>query len=390
MVGVTSMTSTAPRMYEIADTYRAKGVPVVLGGSHVSALPEEALQHADSVVVGEAEETWPQLLRDFQAGKMKPIYKHERMPDLCNLPQPKREILKKGGYYYTNTVQTTRGCPFDCSFCSVTKMFGGKYRFRPVDDVLDEISNLRGLNVIGFTDDNIMSNKQRSMEFFERLKELKVVWGGQATILNLDDEELLEAAYESGCRALFLGLESVSAESLMDANKSKVNDPKKYLEIIGKIHKHKIRILGSFVFGFDNDDKSVFEETVDFAIKAKLALAQFSVLTPFPGTDLYRKLDDEGRIFTKDWSKYYQGEVVFNPAKMSIETLRDGQKWAWDRFYRHRSIIKRTVRLGKWFPPTWVANRFFYKISFKEVSPAITWVQRYWSIFSRNVKDSEE
>lgn len=390
LVGITSMTGTAPRMYQIADTFRARGVPVVLGGSHVSALPEEALEHADAAVVGEAEETWPLLIRDFQAGKMKPLYRGEHQPDLCNIPLPRRKILKPGGYYYTNTVQTTRGCPFDCSFCSVTKMFGGKYRFRPVDEVLDEIANLNGLNVIGFTDDNIMANKNRSMELFERLRELKIVWGGQATIFNLDDEELLDSAYQSGCRALFLGLESTSPESLKDANKDKINDPRRYLEIIGKLNKRKIRLLGSFVFGFDNDTESVFEETVEFAIKAKLTLAQFSVLTPFPGTDLYRKLDDEGRIFTKDWSKYYQGEVVFHPAKMSAETLRRGQKWAWDKFYQHRSIIKRTWRLRGWFPPTWLANRFFYTISFKEVSPTIRWVQKYWSLFDRNVQHRDK
>jgi radical SAM superfamily enzyme YgiQ (UPF0313 family) len=390
LVGITSMTSTAPRMYDIADRFRARGITVVLGGSHVSALPEEALQHADAVVVGEAEESWPRLLRDFQGGTMESIYKNESLPELCGHPLPKREILKPGGYYYSNTVQTTRGCPFDCSFCSVTKMFGGKYRYRPIDEVLEEISALKGMNIIGFTDDNIMANRKRSMEFFERLRELKIIWGGQATIINLDDDELLEAANASGCRALFLGLESVSPESLADANKSHVNDPRRYLDIIKKIQKHKIRILGSFVFGFDNDTESVFEETVAFAEKARLELAQFSVLTPFPGTDLYQKLDDEGRIFNKDWSKYYQGEVVYHPAKMSPDTLRKGQKWAWDRFYRHRSIIKRNMHLKGWLPATWMANRFFYTISFKEVSPMINWVQKYWSMFDRSVRDKGE
>ncbi len=390
LVGITSMTGTAPRMYQLADTYRDMGVPVVLGGSHVSALPEEALQHADAVVVGEAERTWPELVRNFQSGKMKQIYKGEQLPDLCSLPQPSRNLLKPKGYYYSNTVQTTRGCPFDCSFCSVTKMFGGKYRFRPVGEVLDEIANLGGLNIIGFTDDNIMANKNRSMELFEGLKKLKIVWGGQATIFNLDDRELLSAAYESGCRALFLGLESTSKDSLADANKTRINNPDRYLEIIEKLHKQKIRTLGSFVFGFDNDTESVFEETVKFAKKANLTLAQFSVLTPFPGTDLYHKLEAEKRIFTKDWSKYYQGEVVYHPAKMSAETLRKGQKWAWDKFYQHRSIIKRTWRMGLWFPPTWLANRFFYTISFKEVSPMIDWVQKYWSFFDRKVKEKDE
>lgn len=384
LVGITSMTSTAPRMYEIADTYRAKGIPVVLGGSHVSMLPEEALSHADAVVIGEAEGVWEKLLKDFKNGMMQRVYKAESYLSLDYLPHPRRDLLKKNGYYHVNTVQTSRGCPWNCSFCSVTKMTGKAHRFRPVEDVIDEIKHLKGRNIVGFTDDNIMGDHERAKELFRKLMPLKIVWGGQADINATQNAELLRLASESGCRALFIGFESISKDSLSEANK-RINNPNKYFDIIKKIHHRKILILGSFVFGFDQDDKSVFQKTVQFAINSKLELAQFSVLTPFPGTDLHKKLSAERRILDHDWRKYTQGEVVFQPAKMTPEELKQGQMWAWNKFYSTSSIVKRTLRYGRWFPALFLANKFFSNINFLSVNPMIKLIQMSWYPFDRKV-----
>lgn len=385
LVAITSMTCTAPRMYDIADDFRDRGICVVLGGTHVTALPEEAIQHADAIVLGEAEELWPRLIEDFKNKRLQKIYHNSSRPDLDRLPLPRRDLLKPKGYYYKNTVQTGRGCPYNCSFCSVTNFFGGSYRFRPTENVVKEIDSLDGLNIIGFTDDNIMASPRRAKKLFREIKPLKIIWGGQASINLAANEELLEAASESGCKALFIGFESISPEALSEANKP-INKPEKYLKAIKKIHSYGISILGSFVFGFDTDEQEVFQNTVDFAKEAKLELAQFSVLTPFPGTALYSKLKAEGRILHHDWSKYYQGEACFQPANMSAEELKKGQKWAWNSFYGNFSILRRTLRHGiKYLPLFWLVNRFFSNISFVNVNPIIKIVQKGWSFLDKTV-----
>jgi len=386
LVAITSMTCTAPRMYDIADNFRDRGICVVLGGTHVTALPQEAIQHADAIVLGEAEELWPKLIEDFKNKRMQKIYYNSSRPDLNHLPQPRRNLLKLKGYYYKNTVQTSRGCPYNCSFCSVTNFFGGSYRFRPIKDVVEEIASLDGPNIIGFTDDNIMATPPRAKKLFRAIKPLKIIWGGQASINLAANEELLETACESGCRALFIGFESISSRALSEANKP-INKPERYFKAIEKIHSYGIRILGSFVFGFDNDEQEVFKNTVDFAKEAKLELAQFSILTPFPGTALYRKLEAEGRILHHDWSKYYQGEVCFQPANMTPEELKKMQKWAWNNFYSNFSILRRALRQGiKYFPLFWLVNKFFNNINFSNVNPIIKIVQKGWIFLDKKVR----
>jgi len=386
LVAITSMTCTAPRMYEIADNFRSRGISVVLGGTHVTALPEEALQHADAIVLGEAEELWPKLIEDFKNKRLQKIYRNSVRPDLSHLPLPRRDLLKPKGYYYKNTVQTSRGCPYNCSFCSVTNFFGGSYRFRPIEDVVKEIDALDGPNVIGFTDDNIMATPPRAKKLFKEIEPLKIIWGGQASINLAENEELLEAASMSGCKGLFIGFESISPKALSEAAKP-INKPEKYLKAIERIHSYEISILGSFVFGFDSDEQEVFKNTVDFAKEAKLELAQFSVLTPFPGTALYSKLKAEGRILHHDWSKYYQGDACFQPANMSPEELKKRQKWAWDTFYRNFSILRRTLRHGiMYLPLFWLANRFFNNINFSNVNPVIRFVQKGWNFLDEKVR----
>lgn len=388
LVAITSMSCTAPRMYAIADAFRRRGVPVVLGGSHVSVLPDEAAEHADAVVVGEADDMWRDVVEDARAGSLRRVYRSSVLPSMQNLPIPRRDILKRDGYYFPNTVQTSRGCPFRCSFCSVPLYSGNRYRFRPIDDVVKEISLLEGTNIIGFTDDNIMGDRQRAKELFRALKPLKILWGGQIDMMAAEDDEILHLAHESGCRGVFVGIESISRQSVLEANKG-FNHPEKYLQTIRRIHRHGIRILGSFVFGFDHDDEDVFDRTVDFAIKAKLELAQFSILTPLPGTPLYHKLEAEGRLLTKDWWSYSLGEVVFKPAKMSPEALKQGQIRAWKRFYKVKSIVSRTLHLGGWFPAIFVANTVFGGINLASVDKKLALVRRYWEIFDSKVVKRE-
>lgn len=339
LVGITALTAIAPRAYQIADRYRRQGVKVVLGGMHPSAVPDEAIEHADAVVVGEAETSWPRLLEDFRLGRLQPFYRNEQRPSLNNMVVPRREMFAEKDYYCRNTMQTTRGCPNACTFCAVTGFFGHTYRFRPVQDIVDELQSLAGQLVV-FVDDNIVGNPEFAKKLFQALIPLKLKWFSQGSLSLAADAELLELARKSGCIGMFIGFESLSQNNLAQVGKVG-NDVKTYRDSIKRIHDQGIAIEGAFIFGFDQDDPSVFEETVRFAQDTKLELAQFGILTPFPGTPLYHKLQKEGRITERDWSKYNIANVVFQPRQMTRQELQDGFNWAWREFYSYRSILSR-------------------------------------------------
>jgi len=323
---------------------------VVMGGMHPSALPEEAAEHADAVVIGEAENQWPRVFADFAAGRPQQFYRAEERPQLTNLPIPRRDLLHTNRYLTVNLVQTARGCPYACSFCSVTPVFGRCYRFRPVPEVMEEIRTLRS-RWVGFPDDNIVASRRRAKELFEALIPLKLRWVGQGDLSMAKDEELLGLMARSGCMAMYIGLESLSQESLAAARK-RVNLGVDYEEAIGKIHRHGIDIIGSFVFGLDPDGPDVFRRTVEFAERTKLGVAQFAVLTPFPGTPLYDQLRTEHRITNPDWSQYTMSKVVYRPLNMTAAQLREGRRYAYRRFYSRRSILRRSFVWrgggGKW------------------------------------------
>jgi radical SAM superfamily enzyme YgiQ (UPF0313 family)/anti-anti-sigma regulatory factor len=345
LVGIGAMTTYIPRAYEIADKYRAKGVPVVLGGIHASLMPEEALQHADAVVVGEAENVWQQVLDDAEKGRLQGIYKSDRPADITKIPMPRLDLLKRDRYMTANSLQTTRGCPFACDFCSVTEFFGNTYRFRPVKQVVEEVRNLQerfGAKFVAFVDDNIVGNKKYAKELFRALIPLGIKWGSQGSLTMAKDDELLKLAQKSGCVSMFVGIESLSETTLKAANKqfNKVED---YEESIRKIHDHGIMINGGFIFGFDTDDEGVFERTVEFVLKNRITLPTYHVLTPLPGTRLYHKLKADGRIFDFDWAKYNSGNAVFTPKLMSPETLQEGYFWAFHETYKWSSIAKRVL-----------------------------------------------
>jgi radical SAM superfamily enzyme YgiQ (UPF0313 family) len=339
LVGISYMTPLAERAYEIADEYRRRGAKVVLGGIHASALPEEASLHADAVVIGEAENVWAPLIEDFRANRLKRIYQAAELPDLHNLPIPRRDLLKQGMTFSPYSIQATRGCPFGCHFCSVTKFFGGTFRYRPVEDIVREIES-SGKKTWLFIDDNIIGNPAYATQLFRALIPLKIKWGGQSTLLLAKNKELLKLAAKSGCLGLFIGFESLNELSLQSVNKA-INKVQDYAENARKLHDHGILILAAFMFGFDHDDKSVFEKTLDFLIKNKFVAASLCVLVPYPGTKLHRKFEEEGRILTRDWSKYDYGNVVFKPKLMEPEVLEEGALWTAREFYSRSSIISR-------------------------------------------------
>ncbi len=347
LVGITVLTKTALRAYEIGDAYRKKGIPVVLGGIHPTALPEEAKGHADSVVMGEAEEVWPCLIEDFRTGKLKSFYHQEGFTELSMVPRPRREILPRKGYFPLDVIQVTRGCPSRCEFCSVRKFFGDSYRFRPISEVVEEMRNLRH-RLIMVNDDNILGNPSYSRELLKALVPLKKKWIGQASLSGLKNTENVALLAKSGCIGLLIGFESLSKSNLIRSQKYQ-NDPTEYREIIHTLHRFGITIWGSFIFGFDEDDPSIFEETVAFAIQTKLFSVVFALLTPYPETAFYQRVKEEGRL-VQDPAPF------FIPRRMSSEVLREGWKWAWKEFYSFPSLWKRF----HWdYSPTLV-NRFIY------------------------------
>jgi radical SAM superfamily enzyme YgiQ (UPF0313 family) len=348
LVGITAMTNQATRAYEIATEYRRRGVKTVLGGMHASSLPEEALQYADSIVVGEAEYTWPQLLDDFGAGRMKDRYTCSTLHDLKNMVLARRDLLLPKHYFTFNVMQTSRGCPHQCSFCSVSTFSGRKYRYRPTEEVVEEVKYLKSLGngrFMLFLDDNIIGNFPRAKELFEALIPLKIYWASQATISVAKDRELLDLAARSGCKALYVGLESVSSHTLEDMGK-KLNNPQEYAAFIDAIHDYRIAIIGSFVVGTDTDDITTFKKTSDFINNTKLDSAYFHVLTPLPGTRLYDQFKSENRLLGLGWDEIW-GQVSFRPKNMSGEELRDGIRKLDKSVYSVRSILRR-IDFGKW------------------------------------------
>jgi len=352
LVGVTANTSQAPAAYEVADEFRARGVPVVMGGMHASAVPEEALGHVDAVVVGEAEGIWSKVVADAHAGEMRGIYRNEEFPSLEGLPWPRRDLIDHSIYLTGPTMQATRGCPHNCEFCSVSAFFGRRQRLRPVEDVVSEMESIDAERVI-LVDDNIMGRPSYAAELFDRLADLKKKWLSQASTTMLKNVDLIKQAGRAGCEALFVGLESIIPENLKEMGKS-FNLVDKYRKLVDVLHEHGISVVGSFMFGLDHDDESVFEKTAEFADKAQIDFGQFSILTPLPGTALYRRLEAEGRIFERDWAKYDGNHVTFRPRSMSPERLEVGLRWIYDHFYSWRSILRRTARRLK--PIIWVIN----------------------------------
>ena len=349
LVGITFHTPSALHAYDLAAQFRSRGIPVALGGPHVTLMPEEAQAHADVIFVGEAESHWPQFLKDFEIGRHARRYCSTIPPALDTAPMARKELYHRrdftGGRLFA-----TRGCPYGCDFCTVAVMYQRNVRTRPVAAVASEYASFPG-KVIIFWDDNLASDREYAKALFRSIAPYRKWWSSQVSIQAGKDAEFLEWAAKSGCKQLFIGLESISQQS-MDAVRKGFNRVEEYVRVIERIHEHGIAVQAGIVFGFDQDTESIFSETLDFLETAGVQNATFNILTPYPGTPLYQRLETEGRILTRDWSKYNGREdVVFKPRHMSPQTLRDGYCYANRRFYSGASVYRRLSHspVGLWW-----------------------------------------
>lgn len=339
LVGLTVITGTAMRAYELADTFRARGIKVVLGGPHVTLIPEDARPHADAIVVGYAEDTWPELLRDFAAGKMGTCYNQSPGLEIGGRPFPRRDLLPREHFLTNNVFEATRGCVHSCDFCVVPTAWGRKPFHKPVEEVIADIRQ-HGARKLIFIDLNLIAHRGYALQLFRALIPLRLQWYGLATVLLADDPELLELCGRSGCRGLLMGLESISPQNLRQNHKG-FNSPEHYGRVVQRLHQHGIALQGCFVFGLDGDEPDVFLKTAEFAVQIKIDLPRFAVVTPFPNTTLYKRLEAEGRILTKNWELYDAQHVVFQPARMTVQQLQEGVERAWKHAYSFPSIVRR-------------------------------------------------
>jgi radical SAM superfamily enzyme YgiQ (UPF0313 family) len=342
LVAITVLTQLAHRAYEIAEEFRSRGAKIVMGGFHVYFFPEEAAGHADALVVGEAEGVWEQLLQDFLAGKMKKRYQRDTPHNLVGLRKPRLDLAKREAYSSPNVMETARGCPHRCAYCAVSLFWGYRYRFRPVQEVIDEIRSMPP-GAIVFVDDNIIGLPSRAKELFKAMIPLKRKWYSQADLKLARYPELLELCAKSGCQWLFMGIESINRKNLEDVGKSRVNKVEEYQESIRTIQDAGINVFGSFIFGLDHDDKTVFDNTVQFCMDNRLPAANFYILVPLPFTRVFEKMEEEGRILHRDWSRYDGNHVVFRPMLMTPNELLEGYLYAYRSLYSIRSIVKRTL-----------------------------------------------
>jgi len=388
LVGLTAQTPVAPRAYQIASEFRKRGVPVVMGGVHASMLPEEAIQYVDSVVVGEGEISWPQVIEDSRRGELKPFYRPTTRVNIKTLPLPRRELLNGAHYFPLKLLETSRGCPHRCDFCSVSKFFGSRYRNRPMEEINRELRILfpersvmnpigkRFLSLISkdlpyflkrrllyIIDSNVASNRRFARKLFTLLKEYDLLWWGHAPVSVGYDEDLLKLFSESGCIALNLGFESLSSKNLM-AMKKGFNKPKRYEEAVKRIHGHGIGIMGTFIVGLDGDDETVFDQITDFVMHNRLDWALTFIMTPCPGTDSFLRLEKEGRILTRDWEKYDSLNAVYQPSLISSEELERGFRKTWKTVFSLPSIYRRIIKGPRIHPLFYfIMNWQFYRLT---------------------------
>ena len=340
LVGITALTGTANRSYEVARRFRAKGCTVVMGGPHPSVLPGEALRHADAVVVKHAYRTWPQLLRDVEAGQLRRAYSDERVPE-DKLPIPKRELLPRDRYITLDSIQATIGCPFRCEFCVVPAFMGTRYRARAVEHVIEEIAAMRSRRVF-FLDVNLTANKKFAKRLFREMIPLRKEWCAQVTVKFTQDAELLDLAARAGCRGVFIGVESINQDSL-DASSKVMNSAASFEQMQRRLRHHGICSMLGIVYGCDDDDPGVFDRTTRFLDRIKADTVRYGILTPFPGTPLFDRLHGAGRIFDYNWDHYDSGHVVFRPRRMTVGQLQEGYVRSLKHTYSLPSILRRVL-----------------------------------------------
>ena len=358
LVGLTAFTASVNRAYEIAAVYRARGIPTVLGGIHASMLPDEALKYVDAVVIGEAESVWSQVVADFESGGMQRVYKRQ-LVELRDMPMPRHDLFHPG--YMFSSIQTARGCPMDCDFCSVTALNGHRYRQRPVDEVLDELETVPN-KMVFFVDDNIIgygkAAADRALCLFRGMikRRIKKDWFCQASMNFADDEGLLSCAAMSGCRMVFLGVEAENVDALDETNK-KLNlkiGVDQYEEIFRRINRHGIAVLGAFIYGMDSDTPSALRHRTNYILRSGIDIMQTTYLTPLPGTRLFDRLKEEGRLlytdFPGDWVRYDMTQVIHHPLMLKTHELAAAMAESNRRLYNRRTLCRKFVK-------TWCATR---------------------------------
>jgi len=347
LVAITTTTGSARRAYEIAKTFRERKVPIVMGGFHTTLHPADALFHADSVVIGEAEPVWCQLLDDLRAGKMSPIYMAQGPCDLKSLPRPRYELLDLSRYrIHMMPIQATRGCNYHCDFCEVPVVYDGAYRMRPIEDILEEINSqkrIMGLNQFQFIDDQLTGKHGFARELFKALKPLGIKWSCLWTLNTNHDEELLDLAIGAGCIHVNIGMESINQENLDDLHK-KQNHVKDYIALLKSMERRGLFYSLNLMFGLDHDTKGVFSSTLEFLEKVRAPLAFFSIVSPREGTPLRARLNRENRVVDPTADQFSSGHVcMFSPQNMTKEDVEKGIDWVQRSFYSPRSIMKRLV-----------------------------------------------
>jgi radical SAM superfamily enzyme YgiQ (UPF0313 family) len=391
LVGITAQTPVAPRAYQITGEFKKRGIPVVMGGVHASMLPQEALQHVDAVVVGEAEGVWPDLIEDLRRGRMRRTYVGSKLTNPSHLPLPRRDLLNESFYFPLKLLETTRGCPHRCDFCGVSKFFGYRYRNRPIREIERELNILfrkgpvmnLGLKkilslfsrdlpyflkrrLLYVIDSNIAGDKRFCLDLLSLLKEFDLLWYGHAPVSVAFDQKLLEAFAQSGCIALNIGFESFSIKNLNTMGKG-FNQPSRYAEAVERIHDQGIGIMGTFIVGLDDDDPGVFQRIIDFCIDSRLDWALAFIMAPYPGTDSFLRLEKEGRILCRDWEKYDSLNAVYQPLRMSVEELEKGVRRIWKEVFSTSSVYKRIVKRP------WVHPLFYLAMNWQFHRLTKTW-----------------
>lgn len=346
IVGITVTVDVFARATEIAKVFQSKGIPVVAGGIHITAFPDEAIKYFDVISIGLAEKTWPDIINDFQEGKLKNTYK-------CNPEMKGNEIISPGyhlinskKYLYCNVISTSRGCPFRCDFCyNSCDSYKTFYINRPIQDVITDIKTI-GKRHVMFIDDNFIGNPQWILEFVRAIRPMKLKWNAAVSANIVDRLDLLDEMAASGCKSLFIGFESLNENAIKNVHKNQ-NNIRKYEVLVEEIHKRGIMINASFVFGLDEDDITTFQTTLDWIVKNKIETVTSHILTPYPGTKVYDEFIQNGRITDFDFSKYNTANVVFQPKNMTPEELYNGYIWIYKQIYSTKNIMKRMPKMGK-------------------------------------------
>lgn len=372
LVAIQVYITSAYRAYEIADHYRARGAHVALGGLHVTSLPIEAAQHADTIFIGPGEDTWQEFLRDFRAGHPKKMYTSARRT-LVGVPRVRRDLIKRNLYLVPNSSVVSRGCPHTCDFCYKEAFFKGGKSFytQTVDDALAEIERLPGRHLY-FLDDHLFGDARFASALFEGMRGMGRLWQAAGTVKSILETDLIERAAAAGLRSLFVGFETLSPANLR-AQRKHQNLNRDYTAAIRRLHDLGVMVNASFVFGMDDDDESVFARTVEWAIAQGIETATFHILTPYPGTALHERMTAEKRIWQTDWNLYDTRHVVFRPAKLTVEQLENGYWQAYRDFYRWGSIWR-----GAATKPDWIgrARHLAYAGGWKKFEPLWDWIIR--------------